>query len=160
MSYPPYRSFPNSPKPPSALTGGYVTPHGEDQLRAIPKSEFHRPPNKDFWKWTQDALPGDPGYKPTLEENMSNPMGGMAAVGGFSPLELGVMGGAMAIPAGIAAYKWWNSGGSDPSEPRYGRPGDPPHPNDGPTKQLSDFFMRSGELRKNMIGKPWTAPED
>ena len=79
---------------------------------------------------------------------MSNPMGGVAAVGPFSPLELGLMGGAMAIPAGIAAYQWWNSGESDPSEPRYGRPGDPPHPNDGPTKQLSDFFMRSGELRK------------
>ena len=80
----------------------------------------------------------------------SPPMGGMMGIGGFSPLELGVMGGAMAIPAGIAAYKWWNSGSAPPGQ-SYGRPGDPPHPDDGYFKQAGDLF--SGKLSEEVYGE-------
>lgn len=151
---------------PMASNDTYELDKGQFSSQPGPQmdTQGYQPIDEDY------VAPGEPGYKydnPTGPLGMnsgrnsypkhdSGITGGAAAVGGFSPLELGVMGGAIAIPAGIAAYKLWNSGGSDPSEPRHGRPGDPPHPDDGYFKQAGDLF--SGKLSDQMIGEPWTPP--
>lgn len=96
-----------------------------------------------------DPLP--PGWEPP-SSGPQPPMGGMMGIGGMNPWALGA---SIAVPAGIAAYKWWNSGPAPP-EPTHGRPGDPPHPDDGYFKQAGDLF--TGKLLDQMIGEPWPSP--
>ena len=49
-------------------------------------------------------------------------------------------------PAFIAGVKGYNYffGEPEPGQ-QYGRPGDPPHPSDGPTKQAADMLTRGYE---------------
>ena len=65
-----------------------------------------------------------PGWLPPSSSGSDMPYGGMMGIGGFSPLELALLGGSIALPAGIAAWKWM-TGGSEPDQPYQPPPAEP-----------------------------------
>tara|TARA_E500000331_G_scaffold339925_1_gene370695 strand:+ start:8431 stop:8853 length:423 start_codon:yes stop_codon:yes gene_type:complete len=88
-----------------------------------------------------------PGWEPPSPSGSSSsgsdtPMGAMGGIGALNPWGL------LAIPATIGLIKGYNyltGDGKQSTDQPYGRPGDPPHRDDGLTKQAADMFTRGYE---------------
>ena len=100
----------------------------------------------------QAPIPGEEGYNPMPDwepfdtSGSDTPMGAMGGIGALNPWGL------LAIPATIGLIKGYNyltGDGKQSTDQPYGRPGDPPHRDDGLTKQAADMF--TGGYKKGGI---------